>query len=201
MAEYSLYTDQELVALLKQGDHPAFTELFNRYWNRLLAIAYNHTRDKSDAEEIVQQVFISLWDKRNEMEISQPERYLATAVKFTVFNNYYRKQKRTAALIGRMPFQEAYEIEDEILARFLKEQIDNIVTTLPEKCRLVFKYSREGGMKNREIADEMGISEKTVEAHLGKALKVIKDKLPGGGAMMVILAELLEKNNNFLQMD
>ncbi len=195
MAEYSLYTDQELVALLKQGNHPAFTELFNRYWNRLLAIAYNHTRDKSDAEEIVQQVFISLWDKRNEMEISQPERYLATAVKFTVFNNYYRKQKRTAALIGRMPFQEAYEIEDEILARFLKEQIDNIVTTLPEKCRLVFKYSREGGMKNREIADEMGISEKTVEAHLGKALKVIKDKLPGGGAMMVILAELLEKNN------
>jgi RNA polymerase sigma-70 factor (family 1) len=194
MAAYSAYTDQELVALLKHGDRNAFTEIFERYWNKLLAIAYNHTRDKSDAEEIVQEVFVSLWNKRELIDVQLLDRYLATAVKFTVFNNYYRKRKRNADMISKMPYQESYEIEEEIAVRFLQEQIDAIVTTLPEKCRLVFQYSREAGLKNSEIAKEMGISEKTVEAHLSKALKTLKGNLPNTGAMLVILAEMLEKN-------
>jgi RNA polymerase sigma-70 factor (family 1) len=193
MAAYSAYTDLELAGLLKSGHHAAYTELFNRYWKKLLGIAYNHTRDKSSAEEVVQEVFISLWNKREAIEVIQMERYLATAVKFTVFNAHYRKQKRMSDLVSRMPYQDSYEIEDEILARFLKEQIDGIVSTLPDKCRLVFQYSREAGLKNKEIAKELNISEKTVEAHLSKALKVIKDKLPDSGAMLVIIAELLHK--------
>lgn len=193
MAGRSAYTDQELVALLKQGDHLAFQEVFERYWNKLLAIAYNHTRDKSDAEEIVQEVFVSLWSKRNQLEILALNRYLGTAVKFTVFNNYYRKRKRIDEMISKMPYQESYEIEDEIAVRFLQEQIDAIVTNLPEKCRLVFKYSREAGLKNHEIAKEMDISEKTVEAHLSKALKTLKGKLPDTGALLVFLAEILNR--------
>ncbi len=193
MAGYSIYTDQELTALLKQGDHLAFQEVFERYWNKLLAIAYNHTRDKSDAEEIVQEVFVSLWSKCEHVDILALDRYLATAVKFTVFNNYYRKKKRNEDMVNRMPYRESYEIEDEIAVRFLQEQIDAIVTRLPEKCRLVFKYSREAGLKNHEIAKEMGISEKTVEAHLSKALKTLKGNLPDTGAMMVLLVELLNK--------
>ena len=192
MADYSTNTDQELVALLRQGNHAAYTELFNRYWKKLLAIAYNHIRDKSYAEEMVQDVFVSLWNKREHIEVQQLDRYLATAVKFTVFNAYYRRQKRNADMISKMPYQDSYEIEDEILARFLKEQIDEIVNTLPEKCRLVFQYSREGGLKNHEIAKEMGIAEKTVEAHLSKALKVIKGKLPDTGAMLIIISELMK---------
>jgi len=193
MAIYSNYSDQELMALLKLGDHMAYTEVFNRYWNKLLAIAYNHTRDKSDAEEIVQDVFVSLWNKREQIDILVVDRYLATAVKFTVFNNYYRKRKRSTDMISKMPYQESYEIEEEITARFLQEQVDAIVTALPEKCKLVFKYSREAGLKNHEIAKEMGISEKTVEAHLGKALKTLKGNLPDTGALLVLLAELLNK--------
>jgi RNA polymerase sigma-70 factor (ECF subfamily) len=193
MAAYSTYTDQELTALLKQGDRRAFTQIFNNYWNKSLAIAYNHTRDKSDAEEIVQEVFVSLWNKRELIDVQLLDRYLATAVKFTVFNNYYRKRKRNAEMISKMPYQESYEIEEEIAVRFLQEQIDAIVTTLPEKCKLVFKYSREAGLKNHEIAKEMGISEKTVEAHLSKALKTLKSNLPDTGALIVLLAEILNK--------
>ena len=161
MAVYQSYSDEDLFLLLKQGDHEGYTELFNRYWKKFLAIAYNHVRDKSAAEEIVQEVFISLWNKREDIEVKLMERYLATAVKFCVFNLYYRKNKRMQELVNRMPFQDRYEIEEEIMARFLKEQIDDIVSELPEKCRLVFQYSRELGLKNPEISEKMGISEKT----------------------------------------
>jgi RNA polymerase sigma-70 factor (ECF subfamily) len=193
MTTYGTYSDQELTALLREGDGMAFTEIFNRYWKKLLAIAYNHTRDKSDAEELVQEVFVSLWNKRAVLSILVLERYLATAVKFTVFNNYYRKRKRSTDMINKMPYQESYEMEDEIAARFLQEQVDAIVSTLPEKCKLVFKYSREAGLRNQEIAKEMGISEKTVEAHLSKALKTLKGNLPDTGALLVLLAEILNK--------
>jgi RNA polymerase sigma-70 factor (family 1) len=193
MRMYNKLSDVELTALLKKGDKAAFTEIYDRYWNKLLAIAYNHTRDKSDAEEIVQEVFIALWNKRDQVNILSPERYFATAVKFTVFNNYYRKKRRTDDMISKMPYRESYEIEEEIAARFLQEQIDGIISALPDKCRLVFQYSREKGLKNSEIAKEMGIAEKTVEAHLNKALKTIRGKLPDNGVLLILLAEYLNK--------
>lgn len=74
-------SDNELLDLLRSGDKSAFIEIYNRYWERLLAIAYNHTKDKSMAEEIVQQVFISLWDRRQMVAIESIGGYLATAVK------------------------------------------------------------------------------------------------------------------------
>jgi RNA polymerase sigma-70 factor (family 1) len=188
---YSKNTDHELTGMVKAGSHAAYTELFNRYWKKLLAIAYNHTRDKPSAEEAVQVVFIAFWDNRGKIEIQLLERYLATAVKFAVFNTHYRRQKRNEALVNRMPFEDRYEMENEIMARFLKEQIDEIVSDLPEKCQLVFRFSRESGLKNHEIAKEMGISEKTVEAHIGKALKVIKGNLPDTGVLLVILSEVI----------
>jgi RNA polymerase sigma-70 factor (family 1) len=194
MNVHSTYSDHKLTALLNSGDEAAFTEIYNRYWKMLLGVAYNHTRDKSDSEEIVQEVFFSLWNKREALNVHALDRYLATAVKFTVFNNYYRKRKRIDHMVSKMPYQESYEIEEEIAARFLQEQIDSIVTTLPKKCRLVFKYSREAGLKNHEIAREMGISEKTVEAHLSKAIKVVKGNLSDTGALLIFLSTLLNKN-------
>ncbi|MCD0490534.1 RNA polymerase sigma-70 factor [Pedobacter sp. MC2016-14] len=193
MIDYSRLTDAELLSLLKLDEHAAFTEVYNRYWKRLLAIAYNHTKDKSAAEEITQEVFISLWNKRHTLEIQTLDRYLATGIKFTVFNMHYRKRKRISDMISKMPFQESYEIEEEIAARFLQEQIDGIVNKLPEKCRMVFKYSREQGLTIPQIGKEMNIADKTVEAHLTKALKEIKNNLSDTGAMLVLLAQFLHK--------
>ena len=193
MADYSKLLDAELLDLIKSGEHAAFTEIYSKYWKKLLAIAYNHTKDKSAAEEITQEVFISLWNKRRTMEIQSLDRYLATAIKFTVFNTFYRKRKRISQMVSKMPFQESYEIEEEIAARFLQEQIDGIVNTLPEKCRMVFKYSREHGLTIPEIGKEMNIADKTVEAHLHKALKTIKGNLSDSGALLVLLAQFLYK--------
>ncbi len=193
MTAFGKHSDQELVSLMTAGNHAAFTEIFERYWKKLLAIAFNHTKDKSDAEEIVQEVFVALWNKREAMDIRQLDRYLATATKFTVFSSYYRKRKRIKDVVDAMEFNESYDMEDQIAARFLQEQIDGIVSGLPEKCRLVFRYSRNDGMKIPEIAAEMGIAEKTVEAHLTKALKHIKGGLSDPGALLIALSALLHK--------
>ncbi len=193
MADYKNHNDQELLALLNAGDHIAFTEIFDRYWKKLLAIAFNHTKDKSDAEEIVQEVFVALWNKREQMAIKSLDRYLATATKFTVYSSYYRKRKRTEELITNIEFVAHFSMEDQIAARFLQEQIDGIVSRLPEKCKLVFEYSRKSGLKIPEIAAEMGISEKTAEAHLTKALKTIKGGLSETSVLLIALSHLIQK--------
>lgn len=193
MIDYSKLSDTELLDLMKSSEHAAFTEIYSKYWKKLLAIAYNHTKDKSAAEEITQEVFISLWNKRLTTEIQSLDRYLATAIKFTVFSAFYRKRKRIDNMVSKIPFQESYEIEEEIAARFLQEQIDGIVSALPEKCRMVFKYSREQGLTIPEIGKEMNIADKTVEAHLSKALKTIKGSLSDSGTLLVLLAQFLHK--------
>lgn len=190
MKGYGTYTDVDLLDLMKSGDHGAFTVLYNRYWDKLLAIAYNHTRDKSSAKEIVQNLFVGLWNRRKDLNISSPANYLATAIKFAVFKEYYRKQKRETSLADKLTFEVEHEIEEKISAKFLQQYIYGIVETLPEKCRLVFKLSREQHKTNLEIARELGISEKTVEMHITKALKTIRTELNNSEIIVIILSGL-----------
>jgi RNA polymerase sigma-70 factor (family 1) len=166
--------EQELASLFSAGNDLVFTEIYNRYWNKLLAIAYNHTKDKSAAEEIVQEVFVSLWSKRDIIHVQSLSRYLAKAVKFLVFKQIHRR-KRQIELQQNNYLPGTVEIGDDVIeAKFLQDYINRIVDELPEKCRLVFKYSRQAGMSIPEIAALMDISEKTVESHLTKALKTLR---------------------------
>jgi RNA polymerase sigma-70 factor (family 1) len=174
MLSYQLLEDDALVALLKKGDDGAFTEIYNRYLNKLLAIAYNHTKDKSDAEEIVQDVFISLWNRKHVLEIQSLKNYLATATKFTVFTIYYKPIKKKEKLLQKLNVVSFQSDEEKIDAKFLHEYIHGFVEQLPEKCRTVFKYSRESELSIPEIAEKMNIAEKTAEAHLTKALKTLR---------------------------
>ena len=81
MAPVQTLNDQELIVFLRQGDERAFTELYNRYWNKLTAIAYNLMRDKSAAKEIVQDLFVGIWNRREQIEINNLSGYLATATR------------------------------------------------------------------------------------------------------------------------
>ena len=179
MSDFSNYTDDVLLSLLKGGDESAFTEIYNRYWERLLAIAFSHTKNKSVAKDIVQNLFVGLWNRKEKLEIDNLEHYLATAIKFAVFKEYYRKQKREANLKEKLSPSEDEEIEQKIHAKFLEQYIYGLIEQLPPKCRLVFESSRIRQMSIDEIALEMGISPKTAEAHLTKALKTLKHQLRG----------------------
>lgn len=177
MTRYEPPTDADLIMSLREGDSSAFTEIYHRYWKQLLAIAYLHSRDKTIAEEIVQEIFISLWNRRHELYIDNVNAYLATAVKLSVFKQQVR-QKRRDEIKEQVAVPDTTSFDEEhIYTRFLQQQINGVVEVLPEKCRLVFKLSREEGLTIPEVAHRMGIAEKTAEAHLTKALKVLKLRL------------------------
>lgn len=188
MITYSKLEDRELTALLKQGDHAAFTAIYNRYWNTLMAIAYNHIKDKSAAQEIVQELFVGVWNRRGQLEIQTLKSYLATAVKFSLFKHIERERRRRDIENKEYKLNSYADDEQKIEAKFLQEYINGQVERLPEKCRLVFNYSRVEGLSIPEIAKEMNISEKTVEGHLTKGLKTIKMNLKDSGILSLVAA-------------
>jgi len=191
MGVYVNFSDQKLLEELRLGNRVAFTELFNRYWKKLLAISYTYTKDRSSAEEIVQEVFIGLWNRKDQLNIKALEPYLATAVKFSVFKSIHQQKRREELAMLNYQTELVALDEEKIHAKFLQEYIDGIVEQLPEKCRLVFKYSRNDGLSIPEIAAEMDIAEKTVEAHLTKALKTIKKDLNNSGTFLIALSLLI----------
>jgi RNA polymerase sigma-70 factor (ECF subfamily) len=167
-------SDSELLALLRFGNEDAFSEIYNRYWKRLLAIAYNISKDKSAAQEIVQDIFIGIWNRRLDLEIHSLNSYLASSVRLSMFKFIYR-QKRRMEIESSNCLDESSSLSEELIdARFTQEYINKLVEKLPEKCKLVFRFSRNAGLSISEISMELGISEKTVEGHLTKGLKALR---------------------------
>ncbi|WP_316811537.1 sigma-70 family RNA polymerase sigma factor [Pedobacter heparinus] len=186
-------SDSELAALLKQADKAAYTEIYKRYWKKMLLVAWNHCKDKAQSEDIVHEVFISLWNRREELVIANVPAFLTTAVKFNIFKHYQKLQYRKQLARQNYQFTEKVYDEDKLDALFLKEYIGGIVEQLPEKCRLTFKYSREEGLSNAEISELMNISEKGVEANLTRALKTIRGGLKDSG-LLLLLSSAVWKN-------
>lgn len=177
MFHHQPYRDNELVQLLRDGNENAFTEIYNRYWEILFSIAYKFSRDKELASGIVQDVFLGLWNRRSEKIIDHLSAYLATAVKFEVFKQITRAKRRKELLLQGPAPVVALDGDETINAVFLKEFISGEVEKLPEKCRLVFRYSRELGMTIPDIAEKLQVSNKAVEGHLTKALKILRRSL------------------------
>ncbi|PWK77103.1 RNA polymerase sigma-70 factor (ECF subfamily) [Mucilaginibacter oryzae] len=190
MIRYNQLSDEELLQLLVEQDTRAFSEIYNRYWSRLIAMAYSHTKEKFAAEEIVQEIFLSVWARRDVIRIDSLKAYLATAVKFSVFKYHYN-QTRNAKVLGALNHAPPPLTDEIVHARFLEEYINGIVEQLPEKCRIIYKHSRNKGMSAKDIAQEMSIAEKTVEAHLTKALKTLRLNLKGLFVLLAIALKLL----------
>jgi RNA polymerase sigma-70 factor (family 1) len=191
MSKYSTYTDQELTDLLQADDHAAFTEIYQRYWKKMLAVAWNHSKDSVIAKDLVHEVFLSLWERRAVVEIKSVAAFLATAVKFSVFKHYQREKNRAELARENYEFTDITHDEHKLDALFLQEYINGIVEEMPEKCRLVFRYSRDLGLKNNEIAEKIEISEKGVEANLTRALKIIRGELKNYGWSIVVALHTL----------
>lgn len=165
---------------MQNGEEPAFEEIYTRYWKQLFALAAHKLGNLAEAEEIVQDIFLDLWQRREQLSIvSGLPVYLAVAVKYKVLNVLARKHVR-------MKYEESLSLhpdgadrstENWLQFEQLKEQLLKETAKLPEKCRLVFRLSREEGYTHKEIAVEMGISEKTVESHLSKALRTLRGNL------------------------
>ena len=157
----------------------AFERVFKEHFKGLHSYAFTIVRDDADAEEIVQNVFYKLWERREQMaELQSVNAYLYRAV-YNESLNYLKHQKVKMAYQAHATHHSAQEAgaADSASLKELEAKIQVAMNDLPEQCRTVFQLSRFEELKYREIAERLGISVKTVENQMGKALKILRNKL------------------------
>ncbi|SHL21440.1 RNA polymerase sigma-70 factor, ECF subfamily [Chitinophaga jiangningensis] len=176
MTRDNAYSDLELVSMLKRGDVQAFDLLYSRHWAGMYQSAFYLLRDQNACMDIVQDIFAWLWEKRTELDIQTVPAYLRSAVRFKVIN-YIRSGKIRAdfyAELAGITLPAEPGPQDFLELNDLKIIIQQAIMDLPEKCREIFLLSRDGQLTNRQIADLLNLSIKTVEAQKTIALKRIR---------------------------
>ncbi|MDX9884013.1 MAG: RNA polymerase sigma-70 factor [Prolixibacteraceae bacterium] len=184
---------------VSKGDEKAFEKLYKLYFPRLYTFVLKITSDGSLAKDMVQNVFIRLWETHETFRYEHPEAFLYKMVRNASLN-YIRHLKVVDNLKSEIKDQylgeELYYIDmvgNEpylLIEKELSEKVMEVMDELPEKCRVVFRMSRIEGLKNQEIADRLGLSIKTVEKHISKALEVYRKKFAGYLPMSVIILVL-----------
>ena len=169
-----------IIRSLAPRGEAAFEQLFKTHFRGLHAYAVTILKDEVAGEEIVQNVFYKLWEKRELVEIeSSPKAYLYKAVYHDCLNYIKHKKVRSAHAmhVVRHSSGQVENASGKVLQGELKKHIHAAMGELPEQCRTIFQLSRFEGLKYQEIADEMGLSVKTIENQMGKALRLLRQKL------------------------
>jgi len=178
VADYKLFSDQQLTSLLYEGDELAFTEIYNRHWQFLFTAAYNALRHKEDSLDVCQSIFMWIWENHKSIHIkTNLQAYLYTAIKYKIANLIRQGKIRESLLDDVMAAEIRADEKLELEVKELKNFIDQLVNELPDKCREVFLLSRNEHLTHRQIAERLGISEKTVDDHITRALKTLKAPL------------------------
>ncbi|WP_295654290.1 RNA polymerase sigma-70 factor [uncultured Mucilaginibacter sp.] len=173
-------SDIELLAMVKDDSMEAFEELYNRYWKKLYAFAYKRIRSREITEEIIQDFLANLWAGRKNLVIKTSfEGYIYTAVRNLVLNCIAKETRRNAytQFLQLFKTEEDNSTEETVNVRDFYFNLQKELNYLPAKCRSVFEMSRQENKSNKQIADELGISEKTVESHLTKAIRRLRVNL------------------------
>lgn len=180
MAAYSTLLDNELIDLLKSGDQTAYTQIYDRYQGLLFVYACKITKDEDEAEDIVQEVFFYLWDKRSTIlfKTSLPA-YLYSAVRYKYFNLLDHKKVRANYADSLQEFIEKGDVQADhvIREKELTRLIEKEISLLPPKMREIFELSRKEHLSHKEIAEKLNLSEKTVKNQINNALKELRVKL------------------------
>ncbi|MBL7735268.1 MAG: RNA polymerase sigma-70 factor [Chitinophagaceae bacterium] len=169
------YDEKALLAEIASGNEPAFRRLFDIYKDRFYAVAFKMTQSDETAQDIVQEVFMSIWKNRsNLLNVDHPSSYFFTAVYRKVYHHYRRLAAERKFLQSTSVINTAENATDEIiLANECRELISQAITRLPARQKLVFKLSKEEGMDREEVARQLEISPNTVKNHLSDAIKSI----------------------------
>ena len=154
-------------------DEGSFEQLFRQYFEPLMGFSMKMLGDEDDAREVVQGVFIRLWERRRELDLDTSlKSYLFTSVHNRSLNHLRDRKKFSEGEMPEMATQ--WDVGEQIESMELEERIREVIATLPEKCREVFEMNRFQGLKYEEIAGRLGISVKTVENQMSKALRILR---------------------------
>lgn len=175
--DFNTLNDDVLLKLIKKGNELAFAQLFERYWESLLDNALKVLNDKELAEDVVQEVLTDFWKKSHSIDVKNIAGYLHQSAKFKAIDQI-RKRKVTlenldyvAAFVGKNSTEELQNQKD------LTDLLDTCVNEMPTQCQRVFRMSRYDDLSNKEIAERLDISVRTVENHIAHALKLLRPKL------------------------
>ncbi|MDR6785501.1 RNA polymerase sigma-70 factor (family 1) [Pedobacter africanus] len=177
MNNYKVLTDPELFDLIKKEDDKAFGELYTRYWKDMYHNACKIMRNEDMAQDIVQEVFISLWNRRTELNIQHVKSYMQQSTRFAVLKSI-RSQKVDDQFYSRLRLITTELVEEQPL--LFKEQqtvLNQLINELPADCRETFRMSRDEQLTYKQIAQKLEVSEKTVEKRITKSLKFLRENL------------------------
>lgn len=185
--------EQQLAQALQLSDEKAFDALFRAWYSPLVRYALSFTEgDQDEAEELVQEAFVKLWSQRSTLEFqSSVKAYLYRMVHNQALNRL-RSQRIHERYTQHQTRQMEHEMEapkddPELASRFRK-----VLEALPAQCRHVFELSRFESLKYREIAEQLGISVKTVETHMGKALRILRVELADYLTLILAIIKFLQ---------
>ena len=169
---------------LRKGDKKALDEIFTIYHSKIFSFAISYLKDNEDALDIVQETFIKLWDSRKTLKKDTSlEALLFTVAKNTILSIFrkHSTEKKYLEYLGSKVITNTSGTEEQTDFSFLMKQYEELIDQLPEKRKEIFVMSRKEGLSNKEIAKEKGISEKTVENQITKALAIFRKHFDKGG--------------------
>jgi RNA polymerase sigma-70 factor, ECF subfamily len=173
--------EQAWLSQLREGDENALRQLFNRYYPLLLTTAYRLVPDEETCKDLAQEVFVELWNKREQLEIRTSVRAYLQRATVNRTLNYIKTRKRTVleepADQARQADTSQVDIDQKADLQNLEDALHQAIGQLPEKCRIVFSLSRFEQLSHREIAEQLGISVKTIENQITKAMKFLRNSL------------------------
>ncbi len=176
------FDDEQLLQLLQTDEAKAIEIIFKTYHSTLCISAYRLLKSKDAAKDVVQEVFMRFWKKRETIKINTSlKAYLRRAVVNTALNHLQKNRRHPTDDLDKLPeiSSNKNSAQDNLQAAELKSDIQNAIATLPKKCRMVFMLSRYEQMTYKQIAESLQISVNTVENHISKALKIMKGELKG----------------------
>jgi RNA polymerase sigma-70 factor, ECF subfamily len=172
--------EAEILERIRNGDKEAFETIFRAYYQSLCIFSLRYLKRTDLAEEIVQDIFVTIWDKRSNLQF---ETSLKSYLYRAVHNNslkFLQHQKvvdKHAQYLIAQKEQYYYEPLNNLQIAEVTKLLENAFKSMPQKTREIFTLSRDEGLKYAEIAEKMEISVKTVEAHMGNALKILRENL------------------------
>jgi RNA polymerase sigma factor (sigma-70 family) len=186
--------DQSLFALLRQGDESAFAQIYKRYWPELYNAAYKRLPEKEKCQDIIQNVFTDLWNRKAELDLANPAAYLHTAVRFQVLKQISRAPKNSA-------FTAKFETElisplatdSGVLEKEARVLIEYFINALPKKRKNIFVMHYFEGLSTAKIAVELKVSQKTVQNQLTTASHALKLRLTHMLIFLVLILSALAK--------
>lgn len=187
---YEELTDDALLICIKNDNHYAFTEIFNRYSTVLYAHAYNKLRVETDARDVLQEVFMNVWDKRSSLkEGNNLSGYLFVAVRNTIFNLIRSKAKvhAYAEVFTKTNVDSGIYTDTLIREKEFAAMIEAEIAKLPPRMREVFELRRKQNLSNKEVAFRLGITESTSADQMKKAVRALRSKIGMLGLVILYL--------------